>query len=78
MEYVSLQGIGKRPAKRVSDIQIGDVIIWNFGYKSTVKGIEVSKTGRTYHLTTISASGKEFRNLYHADRLLAVEGCDKQ
>lgn len=78
MEYVNLQGIGKRPAKRVTDIQIGDVIIWNFGYKSTVKGIEVSKTGRTYHLTVISDSGREFRNLYYSNRLLAVEGCDEQ
>lgn len=39
METLHLQGIGKRPAKRVKDLEIGDVIVWNYGYKSIFRGI---------------------------------------
>lgn len=39
METLHLQGIGKHPAKRVKDLEIGDVIVWNYGYKSIFRGI---------------------------------------
>lgn len=45
---VKLQGIsGQQKAVRAKDLKIGDVIIWNYGYKSQVKEIIQSKTGKT-------------------------------
>ena len=45
---VKLQGIsGQNAGTKTKDLKIGDVIIWNFGYKSEVVEITPSKTGKT-------------------------------
>lgn len=45
---VKLQGIcGQQNAKAVKDLKIGDIITWNYGYKSEVVEMIPSKTGKT-------------------------------
>lgn len=45
---IKLQGIyTKQEAKEVKDLKIGDVITWNYGYKSEVVEMIPSKTGKT-------------------------------
>ena len=45
---IKLQGIsGRQAGTKAEDLKIGDVIIWNFGYKSEVVEITPSKTGKT-------------------------------
>lgn len=52
MKEVKLQGIyGKKEAKEVKDLKIGDVITWNYGYQSEVVEMIPSKTGKTFTVT---------------------------
>lgn len=52
MNTVKLQGLyGQQKAKAVKELKLGDVITWNYGYKSEVIGITASKTGKTYIVT---------------------------
>lgn len=45
---VKLQGIyGQQKGTAVKDLKVGDVIIWNYGYKSEVVELIPSKTGKT-------------------------------
>ena len=45
---IKLRGIyTKQEAKEVKDLKIGDVITWNYGYKSKVVEMIPSKTGKT-------------------------------
>ena len=45
MEYIKLQGIySKKPAKAVKELKKGDIITWNFGYKSEVVELIPGKT----------------------------------
>lgn len=51
MAKIKLQGIPQRfDGVAAKDLKIGDVIIWNFGYKSEVVDIQPSKTGKTFVL----------------------------
>ena len=46
---VKLQGIyNKQEAKAVKELKTGDVIMWNYGYVSTVVGLIPSKTGKIF------------------------------
>ena len=42
---VTLIGYGLAPAKPAGDLQIGDVVVWNYGYKSTV--VSITPRGKT-------------------------------
>lgn len=45
---IKLQGIsGQQKGTATKDLKVGDVIIWNYGYKSEVVEIIPSKTGKT-------------------------------
>lgn len=47
MGKVKLQGIsGKFDGTQVKDLKKGDIIIWNFGYKSQVVETIPTKTGK--------------------------------
>lgn len=72
---VKLQGIAERkegtPTKK---LKIGDVIVWNFGYKSKVVEINPSKTGKTITFMLKSfESGEISPRKMGADRLVVVE-----
>lgn len=73
MPTVQIQSIGKRPGKAVKDLKRGDVIMWNFGYTSTVLELIPSKTGKT--ITAVlheNASGKVVNRKMGANRLVAM------
>lgn len=45
---VKLQGIaGQQAGTAVKDFKTGDVLVWNYGYKSEVVELIPSKTGKT-------------------------------
>lgn len=72
---VKLQGIyGEKKGTPTKDLIIGDIIVWNFGYKSEVVDIIPSKTGKTI---TFMLKSLESGNINHrkmgADRLVVIE-----
>ena len=71
---IHLQGIGSNPAKAVKDLQEGDIIVWNFGYKSLVMRLIPSDSGKTYMAVLLALdSGKVSNRRMGADRLVAVD-----
>lgn len=55
MEIIHLQGIGKQPAVKASELKVGDTLMWNFGYTSTI--IEIVK--ETAKSITIKTKNKD-------------------
>ena len=55
---VKLQGIyNKQEAKAVKELKTGDVIMWNYGYTSTVVDLIPSKMGRIASKRSIMQPG---------------------
>lgn len=72
---VKLQGIsGHQQGTKTKDLKIGDVIIWNFGYKSEIVDITPSKTGKTITFMLKSfESGNILPRKMGAEKLVVVE-----
>ena len=72
---VKLQGIyGTKEGTPTKNLKVGDVLIWNYGYKSEVVEIIPSKTGKTITFMMKSIeSGKISPRKMGADRLVVVE-----
>lgn len=52
MAKIKLQGISQRfDGVAAKDLKVGDVLIWNYGSKSEVVGIQPSKTGKSYAIS---------------------------
>lgn len=52
MAKIKLQGISQRfDGVAAKDLKIGDILIWNYGSKSEVVGIQPSKTGKSYTIS---------------------------
>lgn len=69
---VKLQGVsGQQTGTPTKDLKIGDVIIWNFGYKSEVVGVHPTKTGKqiTFDLKSLE-DGKIRPRRMGANRLI--------
>lgn len=77
---VKLQGIsGQQQGTKTKDLKIGDVIIWNFGYKSEVVEITPSKTGKTITFMLKSfESGSVSARKMGAERLVVIEKQQEQ
>ena len=75
-DTVKLQGIyGAKEGIPTKDLKVGDVLIWNYGYKSEVVEILPSKTGKTITFVMKSLeTGKITPRKMGADRLVVVEG----
>lgn len=72
---VKLQGIyGQQTGTPTKDLKVGDVIIWNYGYKSEVVEIIPSKTGKTitFMLKSLDSGNISPRKMV-AERLVVVE-----
>lgn len=72
---VKLQGIyGKQKGTPTKKLKVGDVIIWNYGYKSEVIEIIPSKTGKTitFMLRSLESGNVNPRKM-GADRLVVIE-----
>ena len=74
MAEIQLQGVGRRPAINTAKLNIGDTIVWNFGYKSKVVGIHPTKSGKQINFDLKSLQDGEIRTRrMGSDRLVAVE-----
>lgn len=71
---IKLQGIyGHQAGTAVKDLKVGDVIIWNFGYKSEVVELLPSKTGKTITAMLRSFEDGQIRpRKMGAERLVVV------
>lgn len=72
---VKLQGIsGQQKGTPTKELKIGDVIVWNFGYKSEVMEVIPSKTGKTitFMLKSLESGNINPRKM-GANRLVVVE-----
>ncbi|MEE1247710.1 MAG: hypothetical protein UHU19_00505 [Lachnospiraceae bacterium] len=75
VDTVKLQGIyGQQKGTSTKNLKVGDIIIWNYGYKSEVVEIIPSKTGKTITFMLKSLeNGKINSRKMGADRLVVVE-----
>ena len=72
---VKLQGIHvEQKGTQTKDLKIGDIIIWNFGYKSEVVEITPSKTGKTitFMLKSLESGNINTRKM-GANRLVVID-----
>ena len=72
---VKLQGIhGQQKGTPARDLKVGDLIVWNYGYKSEVMEIVPSKTGKmiTFMLKSLESGNISPRKM-GADRLVVTE-----
>lgn len=71
---MKLQGVsGWIKAKPAGELKPGDVIMWNYGYTSTVLAVAPSKTGKTVTVETADdKSGNHYTRKMTASRLVAV------
>ena len=72
---VKLQGIsGQQQGTATKNLKIGDIIIWNYGYKSEVVEIIPSKTGKTitFMLKSLESGSVNPRKM-GAERLVVIE-----
>ena len=71
---IKLQGIyNQQAAKAVKELKTGDVIVWNYGYTSTVVDLIPSKTGKT--ITCMLKSNQDgviHERKMGAERLVAI------
>ena len=70
MAYIHLQGIGEKPAVQAGTLKVGDVLIWNYGYTSTITGI-VKETAKTIVFQTKSdETGRLYEQRFTKSRLV--------
>lgn len=75
VDTIKLQGIyGAQKGIPTKELRVGDVIVWNYGYKSEVVDIIPSKTGKTITFMLKSfESGNISPRKMGADTLVVVE-----
>ena len=67
---IKLQGIyNQQAAKAVKELKTGDVIVWNYGYTSTVVDLIPSKTGK---MLKSNQDGVIRERKMGAERLVAI------
>lgn len=71
---VKLQGIaGQQAGTAVKDLKVGDVLVWNYGYKSEVVELIPSKTGKTITAMLRSQQDGQIRpRKMGAERLVVI------
>lgn len=66
-----LQGIGRVPAKPAGELEVGDVIIYNYGYRSTVCGI-IARGKTQIIIHTASHTGGFYQSVINRSRLVGI------
>ncbi|MCR0201005.1 hypothetical protein MKC79_09810 [[Clostridium] innocuum] len=72
---IKLQGI-YAPLKAIyaKNLKIGDITVWNYGYKEKVLDITFTKSNKSVRVKILSIeSGKEFTRTLRINRLIAIE-----
>lgn len=72
IEYVNLIGGGLVAALPVSDLRIGDTLIWNYGSRSELVAI-TPKGSQSVTLTTRTSDGKLWSRSHRLTTLVACE-----
>lgn len=70
---IRLQGIGSKDAIEAKDLQVGDITIWNYGYREQVIEKEFSKTGKTVIVKVKKEEGGVFTRRLRATRLVGID-----
>lgn len=76
---IKLQGIsGQQIGTQTKDLRVGDIIVWNYGYKSEIVDIIPSKTKKTFTFILKSfESGNINARKMGTNRLVVVESKTK-
>ncbi len=70
---IHLQGVGLFAAKPASELQVGDIMVWNYGSKSVVQTIRTQ--GRSVYITQKTEDGKIWpERRFLGSRLVACTG----
>ena len=73
MNEKHLQGIGKYPVIKANDLKVGDITIWNYGYKEKIINIEETKSGKSLVLKILSIdSNKEIVRTIRKESLVCL------
>lgn len=68
---IQLQGIGKVQGKQAIDLQVGDVTVWNYGYREVVQSVEIR--GKSVYTTLYcEKSGKTFSRRFLQSRVVGI------
>lgn len=59
MNTIHLQGYGKAPAIPLSDVRVGDVLLYNYGITGIVVAVEPVGTA-SMRITTLASDGKQY------------------
>lgn len=70
---IHLQGIGRVPAKLASDLVVGDVTLWNYGYPAEVVGLEPKGSASIVAVLRDRRTGREDRRTLRRSTLVGVE-----
>jgi hypothetical protein len=68
---IHLQNLGRTKAKPAKDFAVGEKMLWNGAYTSTVLSTELSASGKTVTVV-IEAEGIQYVRRFGADRLIAI------
>ena len=69
---IQLIGVGRCNAKLVKDLQIGDEIIYNYGYTATV--IKMARRGKNQMVFFTESNGKTYKSIKNLSTAIAVKG----
>lgn len=74
MKKIHLQGMyGMQNAIEVKNLKVGDIVIWNFGFKSRViEIVKETKSQRIVKLEPVDYNGKIHDRRMGKERLVAV------
>lgn len=76
MEKIRLQGVGMVDAILAQDIQVGDVLCWNYGYTSTVQQI-VKETPKQIVIQERCSDGNLYDRRLAKSRLVGIKTSSK-
>jgi len=72
MDYIQLQGIGRKQATKAENIKVGNTLIWNFGETSKVTAI-LKETEKQIVIEEEYKSGKRYERRLGKNRLIAIQ-----
>jgi hypothetical protein len=72
-DSVHLQGIGRVHAIKAGEAKVGTVLVFNYGYKYTVTGLERAKSGKSVKLTMRShENDRVYEQIKRMETLIGV------
>jgi hypothetical protein len=72
MASIHLQGIGLVEAVPVSELRVGSVLVYNYGYRGEVVAVQSVKGGRSVVLSVRAGDGKVYCKRRLLSTLVAV------